>query len=167
MSPEEMAKKVLARYGLEDVRLTRLGGADNTNFRVDTAAESFVLRLRKPGRFDTATVASELIWLSRLQSDTPLVLPEPVANEAGELITDVAFDKEVATLATLMRWVEGIIPSTASALSPEHLVNVGTLMAHLHRHALACRSGSSAHSTTKPIFGSVQKRCLQRLAEQT
>lgn len=135
MTSEEMAKKVLARYGLEDALLTRLGGADNINFRVDAAAESFVLRLRKPGRFDRATVTSELIWLSRLQSDTPLVLPQPVTNEAGELVTGVTFDGEAPTLATLMRWVEGAIPPTVDALSPEHLANVGALMAHLHHHA--------------------------------
>ncbi len=135
MISEEIAKKVLARYGLEDAPLTRLGGADNTNFRVDTAAESFVLRLREPGRFDRATVTSELIWLSRLQSDTPLVLPQPVANEAGELVTGVTFDGGAPMLATLMRWVEGAIPPTVDALSPEHLANVGAIMAHLHHHA--------------------------------
>jgi Ser/Thr protein kinase RdoA (MazF antagonist) len=134
VTPELRARSVLASYGLEDAPLTRLGGADNTNFRVDTP-EPYALRLRKPGGSDRVTMASELAWLGRLQTDTSLVVPEPVVNTSGELITGIAFAGEAETLATLTRWVKGTTPPTTDALSHEQLTSAGAVMAHLHRHA--------------------------------
>jgi Ser/Thr protein kinase RdoA (MazF antagonist) len=149
VTPELKARSVLASYGLKNASLTRLGGADNTNFRVD-ADESFALRLRKPGRSDRVAVASELAWLGRLQADTLLVVPEPVVNGSGELITGITFAGEAETLATLTRWVQGAIPPTADALSPEQLASTGAVMAHLHRHA---RQFSPPEWFERPRYG--------------
>jgi len=134
MTYESILERALLSYGLGGAPVTRLGGADNTNFRVDTPEQSYVLRLRTSGRLDEGMVASELAWLSRLKSDTPLTLPEPVANLEGELVTRVSTGGDAA-LCTLITWMEGSIPPTVDALTPNQLSDMGALMARLHLHA--------------------------------
>lgn len=80
-------------------------------------------------------VVSELAWLSRLKSDTPLTLAEPVVNLGGELVTKLSIGGEALTLCTLMTWVEGRIPPTVDAMTPGQLSDMGSLMARLHVHA--------------------------------
>lgn len=130
-----LAIEALRHYDLEDAQLTRLGGASNTNFKVDVDDKSYVLRLHASARHDRAAISSELAWLSSLQSDTSLVLPEPIVNLNGELVTGVSTDSEPETLCTLMSWVEGKIPPTVDILSDEQLAEVGSLMAQLHIHS--------------------------------
>jgi Ser/Thr protein kinase RdoA (MazF antagonist) len=127
-----LAIEALRNYGLEDVQLTRLGGASNTNFKVDADDKSYLLRLHTSACHDRVTISSELAWLSSLRSDTTLVIPKPVVNLNGELVTGVPADKEPETLCTLMSWVEGKIPPTVDTLTNEQLAEVGSLMAQLH-----------------------------------
>ena len=134
MTYEPILERALLTYGLEGASLTRLGGADNMNFRVDTANKSYVLCLRTSGRLNEAMVASELTWLSRLKHDTPLTLAEPIANLEGELVTKLSIGGEAPTLCTFMTWVEGRIPPTVDAMTPVQLSEVGSLMARLHLH---------------------------------
>lgn len=134
-TPTNLANVALQAYGLEHAHLTRLGGASNTNFRVDVDDLSYVLHLHTAARHDRAARTSELAWLRSLHTDTSLVLPAPIANRHGEFVTSVAADTEPETLCTLMTWVDGRIPPTSDTLTDAHLAQVGALMAHLHRHA--------------------------------
>ncbi len=92
-------------YGLENAHLTRRGGIDGTNFRVDAGEASYALHLYA-ARYDRAAIASELAWLSSLRDDTALTVPEPVANRAGELVSSVTYGG-TDTLCTLMVWLGG------------------------------------------------------------
>lgn len=130
----QLATTALELYGLETLHLTRLGGVDNTNFRVQSGGKSYVLHLYTSARRDRAAIASELTWLTSLRRDTSLEVPEPVANRAGELVTGV-ITEGIETLCTLSVWLEGKIPPTIDAMTPEQLEQTGALMAHLHAHA--------------------------------
>jgi Ser/Thr protein kinase RdoA (MazF antagonist) len=130
-----LAIEALCNYGLENAQLTRLRGASNTNFKVDTDDQSYVLRLHTCACHDRVAIASELAWLSSLQSDTTLVLPKPIVNLNGELVTGIPADTEPETLCTLMSWVEGKIPPTVDTLTDEQLAKVGSLMGQLHIHS--------------------------------
>jgi Ser/Thr protein kinase RdoA (MazF antagonist) len=131
----QLAIEALRNYGLENAQLTRLGGASNTNFKVDADDKSYMLRLHTTACHDRVAISSELAWLSSLQSDTTLVLPKPIVNLNGELVTGVPADSEPETLCTLMSWVEGKIPPTVDTLTDEQLAKVGSLMAQLHIHS--------------------------------
>ncbi len=129
----QVATEVLRLYGIEEARLIRLGGIDNTNFRVDTGAESYALHLCAT-RHDRAAIASELVWLSSLRSSAALMVPEPVTNHAGEWVSSVT-QGGAETLCTLMKWLEGRIPPTVDAMTTEQLAQTGALMARLHSHS--------------------------------
>ncbi|MCG6137314.1 MAG: phosphotransferase [Nostoc sp. LLA-1] len=128
----DLAVKALRHYGLENAQLTRLGGASSINFKVDVDDMSYVLRLYSSARHNRVAISSELAWLSSLQNNTPLVLPEPTVNLTRELVTGVSVDNDTETLCTLMSWLEGKIPPTVNALTDEQLVKVGSVMAQLH-----------------------------------
>ncbi|MEA5507415.1 phosphotransferase [Halotia wernerae UHCC 0503] len=130
-----LAIEALRKYGLENAQLTRLGGASNTNFKVDLNNKSYLLRLHTSTPHERVAILSELSWLSSLQNDTLLVLPEPIVNLNGELITSIFVNSEPETLCTLMSWVEGKIPPTVNTLTDEQLAKVGSLMAQLHIHS--------------------------------
>lgn len=130
-----LAVEALRHYGLENAQLTRLGGASNTNFKVDVDDISYLLRLHTSALHNQDVIWSELAWLSSLQSDTSLMLPEPIVNLTGELVTGIFVDCEPETLCTLMSWVEGKIPPTVNALTDEQLVKVGSVMAQVHIHS--------------------------------
>lgn len=128
-----IATEALSFYGMQDAQLTRLGGIDNTNFRVDAGAEAYALHLYA-ARHDHTAIASEFVWLGSLRRDAGLTVPEPVPNRAGELVSRVMHG-ETEKLCTLTRWLEGKIPPTIDAMTPEQLAQTGVLMAHLHAHA--------------------------------
>ncbi|MGF1979007.1 MAG: phosphotransferase enzyme family protein [Nostoc sp. CmiSLP01] len=130
-----LAIEVLRNYGLENTQLTRLGGASNTNFKVDVNNKSYVLRLHASGHHDRAAILSELAWLISLERDTPLVLPKPIFNLNKELVTGISVDGEPEILCTLLSWIEGKIPPTVDTLNDEQLAKVGSLMAQLHIHS--------------------------------
>lgn len=128
-----LATEVLRLYGVEDAQLTRLGGVDNANFRVDAGTNVYALHLYA-ARQNRTSITSELVWLSSLRSDLSLTVPEPVPNKAGELVSSITLGK-TETFSTLMRWFEGDIPPTVDAMTSEQLEQTGTLMARLHIHS--------------------------------
>ncbi|MBW4605621.1 MAG: phosphotransferase [Calothrix sp. FI2-JRJ7] len=130
-----LAVKALHSYGLQNAQLTRLGGASNTNYKVNVNDKSYVLRLHTSAvRHNRDAISSELAWLNSLQ-DTSLVLPKPIVNLQAELVTVVSDDSEKETLCTLMCWIEGKIPPTVDAMTDEELAKTGSIMAQLHIHS--------------------------------
>ena len=147
-----LTAEALSTYGIEKALLTRLGGIDSMNFRVDAGAESYALHLYA-ARHDRAAIASELVWLSNLRDDTPLTVPEPIPNRAGELVSSVTHGG-AETFCTLMRWLEGKIPPTIDAITSGQLEQTGALMAQLHSHSqgFATPGGFSRPTYDEPYF---------------
>lgn len=138
-----LAAEALAEYDLGTARLVPLRRSDNAMFGVTTAGgQRYVLRLHRqsgnpwhPVR-GASEVAAEMAWLAALRRDTDLVVPEPVPNRPGSLVTIVESDDGLEpTTCVLMRWVEGRFFN--AGLTPRHLERVGAFMARLHTHALA------------------------------
>jgi Ser/Thr protein kinase RdoA (MazF antagonist) len=87
-------------------------------------------------RRNAADVESELTWLAALRSETDLVVPEPVPNRLGALLTIAEVEGvPEPRICVLLRWVEGRFVD--AGLTPRHMERVGDFMAHLHNHALA------------------------------
>ena len=137
-----LAVEALAEYDVQPLRLEPLGRSDNAAFRIETAdGQRYVLRIHRvsgtpwhPVR-SAAEVESELTWLAALRQDTDLIVPEPVANRLGGLLTIAAVDGvPEPRICVLARWVEGRFLS--AGLTPRHMERVGAFMARLHQHAL-------------------------------
>jgi Ser/Thr protein kinase RdoA (MazF antagonist) len=124
----------LARYGLEDARLTIQRHEHNTTFRVDAQDGPYLLRINRPSVHTRDTIGSEIAWLIALGRDTDLHVPEPVAADDGSFLV-VARDPGVpeSRVCVLLHWLDGRFVD--QRLAPAHLSRVGALAGRLQEHA--------------------------------
>ena len=130
-----LGQTALTAYNLEQARITPLQHFLNTTFRIDIPypKQRYALRISRAGYQDAATIRSELLWLQAIRRETDLVVPEPLFNRNGLLLTTV----EVPGVpeprhCVLFRWVNGRFHQ--ARLCPSDLERVGMLMAKLHLH---------------------------------
>ncbi|MCI0398355.1 MAG: phosphotransferase, partial [Chloroflexi bacterium] len=131
---KRLAMVALAEYDLSPRTLTPLVHLFNTTFRIDTNNGRYVLRINRPEHRSLAEIHSEMVWLAAISRETELVVPNPLANRAGQLVTTMA----VAGVpeprhCALFQWVDGRF--RRKSLNPGVLAAVGRFMARLHDHA--------------------------------
>lgn len=130
-----LAIEALASYNLGDFKLQPIQHRHNTTFLVRAGGRRYVFRVNRPGHRDLALFRSELMWLDAIARETELVVPAPVADRDGNLLT-VASTPGVPEprVCALFRWVKGRFCSQHD-LTGRHLERVGRLMGRLHCHA--------------------------------
>jgi Ser/Thr protein kinase RdoA (MazF antagonist) len=136
-----LGRTALARYGLEDARLTVQRYEHNTTFRVDARDGPYLLRINRPRVHTPDTIGSEIAWLIALGRDTDLHVPEPVPAQDGSLLV-VACDPGVpeSRICVLLHWLDGRFLD--QRLAPAHLSRVGALAGRLQEHATTWRPAS-------------------------
>jgi outer membrane protein assembly factor BamB len=130
-----LAQTALTAYGLEQAQITPLQHFLNTTFRIGIphTKQRYVLRISRARYQDAATIRSELLWLQAIRRETDLVVPEPLANRDGLLLTTVEVPGVLEPRhCVLFRWVYGRFHS--ARLCPADLERVGEFMAKLHLH---------------------------------
>jgi len=134
-----LARKALSGYGLDEARLTYLGGATNVTFEVATGdpARHYALRICPPDR-TLDDLQREILWLTALCRDTDLVAPEPILAADGQPVRKVSIAGVPGFRpCILLRWVDG--ESLDRELTADRLRRVGRLTARLHTHAESFR----------------------------
>ena len=128
----QLAVKALRAYEVNEPRLTTLMHEDNTTFRIDSAnGERYVLRIHRPSRRTVAEVRSEMMWLTALQQETNLVVPQPVPKRNGDLVTVMSVEGvPEPRMCVLLRWITGRFVN--DGLTRSHLERAGAFMARLH-----------------------------------
>jgi Ser/Thr protein kinase RdoA (MazF antagonist) len=92
------------------------------------------LRIQKPAQASLAAARSEALWLAALRQDSNLVVPEPVRNRNGELVTLLSSPSlSPPRHCVLFTWVAGRFLDRG--LTENQLFRVGTLMGQLQNHA--------------------------------
>jgi Ser/Thr protein kinase RdoA (MazF antagonist) len=128
-----LAESALAQYEIDVNSFTTLLHLENTTFRID-AGEEYVLRINRPRHRTKAQIKSETTWLEAIRQDTDLVVPEPIANRSGEMVTVVGTrGVPEERSCVLFKWVEGQF--YRNRLSPIALERMGRFTAKLHEHA--------------------------------
>jgi Ser/Thr protein kinase RdoA (MazF antagonist) len=116
-----------------------LSTGTNGVFRVDgTDGDHYVLRVGRGGNIAHSVdqVRSETEWLAALAHDTDLRIPVPVANLAGDTVTEV----EVTGVpdlrnCVLFKWLPGRLLD--QNVTRRNMESYGALAARLHDHASA------------------------------
>ena len=131
----QLALEALASYDLGDFTLRPIQHRENATFMVRAGGCRYVLRVNRPKNRDQAFIRSELEWLDAITRDTDLVVPKPVADREGKLLT-VASTPGIPEprVCALFRWVKGRFVSQHD-LTGRHLERVGRLVGRLHNHA--------------------------------
>lgn len=128
-------------FGLEhhDLELVTVG--ENVTYRAARAgADSFVLRLHRPGYHSLEELDSERIWLAAL-SRAGISVPEPAAAPDGRFFVPVTVAEGDVRFAGLTRWRDGeVMADLQSTLDVppsirEPFAQLGELMGHMHGQA--------------------------------
>lgn len=128
-----LAEAALAAYTVVPEQMEAEHHGHNTTFRIDVGNERFVLRINKPGWRSKRHIRSEATWLAAIRRETGLVVPEPVPNRAGELVTTAgARGVPEERHCLLFRWVKGRF--YRKRISPVALERVGRFTGRLHNY---------------------------------
>lgn len=132
-----MALAALENYDLDVRRVSLVTNEMNGIFRIDTAAGSrYILRICFPQMHSPGEIRSEMMWLAALRRDTDLIVPQPLTNRDGALVTTVeAPGVPEARHCVVFGWVKG--KDLAEQPTPENWGRLGEFAAHLHDHGAA------------------------------
>jgi Ser/Thr protein kinase RdoA (MazF antagonist) len=109
--------------------------SENQTFRIDTpGGRAYSLRVHRQGYQSTASIESELAWLTALRRDTSLAIPEPIDGRDGRMVQRFSGPDGEPWLAVLFHHIEGQEPSADSNLG-NLFATLGTYAATMHRHA--------------------------------
>ncbi len=129
-----VALDVLDDYPIDPTRVTLLDHGHNTTFRIDTAdGRRFALRINLNSRSTVANLDAETAWLTALDRDTEVNVPQPQPTRDGALHTArwcEAVGRQLRVV--LMSWLSG---SDLDPPNPTALHALGRVTAGLHDHA--------------------------------
>ena len=122
-------KTALSFYGLDtDTKLLR--NYDNLVYQVK-AEQVYALKIYSP-TINYQRLISTVEWLSALRRDTDLLVPKPVPNNRGNLISQIE-DR----YCVLFEWLNG--EPVSRSMSSEVARKIGEIIAKLHLHAVNYR----------------------------
>src|SRR5215210_6592361 len=137
------ARDVLPQFGLPaDAQLTVLAAAHNDVLRVDTSADTFVLRFQAAEPLSDDARALQLEWMRSIRQETGLHVPDPVATiECRWFVTAASSAAGRSRRCVLLRWVNGErLEPPERFVTRDVLECVGRAVARLHQHASGFRS---------------------------
>lgn len=134
-----IAKAALNNYAILSNDINYLGKSDNVNYHVRTSAEeiSYLLKIHSSHvRSSRAVIESEMIWLEALGKDLKHVIPAPVKNKEGEMVTSVPIaDSEGECLfVTVYHWVDGDL--LTRPLTKDETISLAKLVADMHKQSM-------------------------------
>lgn len=150
----KVAKEALIQYPIICEKLVYIGKSDNVTFRVHTNDDNqkFLIKIHisTSSNKSKENIESELIWLEALDGDTDLVVPAPVRNLKGDLVTDISTDhSDNKFIVTIHHWVNGELLNREPTSS--ETANLALLMAALHKHSM---QWNAPDGFNKPIYNS-------------
>lgn len=137
-----LAEQALTEYDLDVFQLHPLQHWSNTTFRVEARATDplsseparYALRIQHPDLNSKRAIRSELDWLATINRETDLVVPDPIPNKHGKLLTTVSIPGiPEPRHCVIFHWIYGRF--FKSQLGVAGLEQVGEFMAKLHNHS--------------------------------
>jgi Ser/Thr protein kinase RdoA (MazF antagonist) len=133
MSEEIVLEQVLSCYGLANARTRLLQRLWNETYFVEaTDGKRYNLRICSPLLQDKNVLEDELYWLEYVSQRTQTLVPRPIANVQGELLTSVDTE-EGNRFSCLFEWIEG--EDALKCLSMPVMYQIGQSVATLHQIA--------------------------------
>ncbi|WP_338586989.1 phosphotransferase [Paenibacillus sp. Y5S-9] len=150
----KVAKEALHQYPIYWEKLVYLGKSDNVTFQVQTndAHQKFLIKIHIStiSIQSKGNITSELIWLEALVKDTNLVVPVPVRNLRGDLVTEISTHlSENTIMATIHHWIHGSVLQREP--TSNETKNLALLMAALHKHSM---QWNAPEGFNRPIYNS-------------
>lgn len=140
--------QALALWGLQGAHYTLAAARENAVYRVNTADQSFALRLHRKGYRTDAQLRSELQWM-HASGQGGVTVPTPVAASSGAMLEVVD-----GTQVDVLNWLQGVpLAERFDALhAPQRattLHDLGREMARLHT---VCDQWTPPAGFTRPAW---------------
>ncbi|MEK4365722.1 phosphotransferase [Paenibacillus sp. FSL M8-0212] len=150
----KVAKEAIHQYPIIWEKLVYLGKSDNVTFQVQTndANQKFLIKIHIStiSIQSKGNITSELIWLEALVKDTNLVVPAPVRNLQGDLVTEISTHlSENTIMVTIHHWIHGSVLQREPTSNETE--NLALLMAALHKHSM---QWNAPDGFNRPIYNS-------------
>lgn len=150
----KVAKEALRQYPIVWEKHVYLGKSDNVTFQVQTNDDNqkFLIKIHisTSSNKSKGNIASELMWLEALDRDTELVVPVPVRNIEGDLVTEISTDyNNKKFMVTIHHWINGSVLNRE--LTSNETENLALLMAALHKHSM---QWNAPEGFNRPIYNS-------------
>lgn len=128
----EIANAALTSWGIPDPALELVLYANNAVYRVQSTANTYMLRVYRPGHKPHTMIASELAWLRVLHdlqqhAETPIKMPIPAVDHPYTASLPPDTPVEVA----LFHWIDGESLPVA-AYTPQHVHKIGAWLGRFH-----------------------------------
>ena len=140
--PITHARSALTSYGLAAASITPIRLKNNAVFRVETQhpalyGSTFALRVHRSGFRRPEETRSELLYLQGLRQAIGPVVPEPVPNTQGELLTTISWPDEDGggpnvRHCDLLTWIDGSIRRPGTGLGSRSCYRLGELLGRIH-----------------------------------
>ena len=121
---------------LEGCTARLINHSENQTFLIDGPKGRYSLRVHRIGYQSSASIESELNWLTALRRDTDLAIPEPLPGRDGKLLQGFATPNGEPRLAVLFHYIPGSEPTPDSNLG-DLFGRLGAYAATMHNHTIA------------------------------
>ncbi len=126
-----LALHAVAQHAIESTAIRLLAHGENTTYRVDGPAGTYLCRIHRLGYQTPVTIRSELDWLHALQRDTDLIVPRPLLAP-GAPVPVLSVPGLRPRPVVLFRWTHGRFELKRTL--PATLFKTGRFIAELHQH---------------------------------
>lgn len=133
---EEIKKDLAAKFGLADAELVYLaGGREDSDGVVFTALRENKKLVLKISQADDEEHVKSILRFAHYLGECGIPIGSPIENQSGN-IYEVAKDGDTLWIATLMEFIEGIVPDVNELQENESLVyQWGKLTGKMHKAA--------------------------------
>ena len=128
------AHDVLALHDIMPDVLEPLTLFNNAVFHVAAGSRQWALRIYRPRQSSGRAIQSELAWLTAINNETALRVPQPQSAPNGEMLIRTRNHTDDALYGVLFDWIDGttIEPNQHT---PELAHHIGMTIAQLHEHS--------------------------------
>lgn len=152
------AEEVLMSYSISNPVIEFIRHNENITFKVTDGINNnqYLLRIHKSITEGLSGIQhtldglkSEMYMLQELNRENILQVQKPVANHAGEYVTEYNSNEFDSCFATVLEWIEGSIFSLDQENMAQIAMTLGEKMADFHNYS----RGSKLLGLHRPVYG--------------
>lgn len=127
----DILNSFLVLYNLQNFSSTLISNRINIVYKIEANNQAYTLKIYSP-ETELTPLINEVEWLKAIREDTNLLVPKPLTNQQGQMISQLE-DR----FCILFEWLDG--EPVHQYMSIEVARQIGEMIAQLHLHASSYR----------------------------
>ena len=121
-------------YGFQPAQVKKLVGYASSNYKVEASEQTFVLKGYRHNPKLISQLKAENELLSFLNKQAPGRFPQPIQNQKGDWITEIAKGKDTGVYR-MLSFLQGKFLAEVTH-TPELFASFGSFLAHMDKHLM-------------------------------